>query len=57
MDRDVEELKQKAEKKEQESDNAQSMQPVMGIGNPLMLAAAPTGATNMTMQAPHFTGF
>ncbi|KAG2218281.1 hypothetical protein INT45_002403 [Circinella minor] len=57
LDKDVEELKQKAEKKEQESDNAQSMQPVMGLGNPLMLAAAPTGATHMTMQTPHFTGF
>ncbi|KAI8149640.1 hypothetical protein BJV82DRAFT_662929 [Fennellomyces sp. T-0311] len=56
LDKDVQDLKQKAEKQEQDSSNAQNMAPAMGLGNPLMLTAAPTGATNM-MQSPHFTGF
>ncbi|KAI9493853.1 hypothetical protein BDB00DRAFT_762730 [Zychaea mexicana] len=54
LGKDVNGLKEKAEKKEQDANNTQAMAPAMGLGNPLMLTAAPTGAT--MMQSPNFTG-
>ncbi|KAI9318659.1 hypothetical protein BX666DRAFT_1930315 [Dichotomocladium elegans] len=53
---DVEELKILTEKKEQEETNVPPMPSLgPGLGNPLMLTAAPTGAT--TMVPPGFGGF